>query len=93
MDALIHCQATQRSDDLHRALRQRFQKRGAVAFRQHAGVEDDDDAAVLLRANEPPDALAQFQDRLGQRILGERIAALRLDQLQPRLESRTGCSG
>ena len=50
----------------HRTLRQRFEKCGAVAFRQNARVEDDDDPAVLLRADEPPDALAQLQDRLGQ---------------------------
>src|SRR5260221_3975279 len=76
------------SDDLHQAFRQRAEEGATVTLRQHARIEDDDDPAVLLRADQPAHALPQLQDRLGQRVFGERIAALRLDEFQPRFDQR-----
>src|SRR4029434_6678820 len=72
-------------EHLHRALRQRPEKRLAVLLRQDARVEDDDDALVLLCADEAPDALAKFENRFGERILGEGVAAAAFDFFQSRL--------
>ena len=55
----------------------------AVLFCQDPRVEDDDDAFVLLRANEATDTLAEFQNRLRERILGEWIPAAAFDFLEP----------
>ena len=48
--------------DLHRALGQGVKECVDVGLCKDAGVEDDDDALVLLGADEVPDALAEFED-------------------------------
>jgi len=50
------------SHNLHRALRQRTEEGAAVILREHARVEDYDDAFVLLGPDEATDALAEFED-------------------------------
>ena len=58
-----------------RASRQRVQKHAAVGFDEHARVEDHDDAAVGLGADQPAEALLQLDDGFGKLILVERAAA------------------
>src|SRR5439155_4259651 len=45
-------------------------------------------AAIALAADEPPGALLQRVRGLGDEILGERIAAVRLEPLDARLDER-----
>jgi hypothetical protein len=54
------------SHNLHRALGHGLQKRLAILLRQHAVVQDHHDAGVRLGADQAADALAEFQDGLGQ---------------------------
>jgi hypothetical protein len=63
------------SHHLHRALRQRSQEGAPVVLREHARVEADDDAFVLLGADEAADALAEFEDGFGERVVAEGVAA------------------
>src|SRR5213078_1811192 len=53
-----------RLHDFHRALWQRVEKRLAIALREDPVVQHDHDAAVRLRADQPPHALTEFQDGL-----------------------------
>src|SRR3954451_15698420 len=48
---------------------QRLQERPAVAAGAQARVEDRDDAAVAVPADQPAEALAQLQDGRRQRVL------------------------
>src|SRR5262249_43566656 len=75
-------------DDFHRALWQRLHEGPAVRPRHDAIVENDDDATVTLCSNQTTHALAKFQDRFGQGILGERIAAAPLDEFEFRFDER-----
>src|ERR1700674_5882014 len=74
------------SDYFHRTFRKRFQKGPAVRAGHDAVVEDHDNTLIALRPNEPAYALTKFQDRLGQRIFREGIAATRLHQFQLRFD-------
>ena len=60
------------------ALRQRLQEPPAIPLGQHARVEDDHDARVGLRADQPAEALLQLDDRLRHLVVEERLAAARL---------------
>src|SRR5688572_5579522 len=50
----------------HRTLGNRVEKRPAIGFRKDAVVEDDDDALIVVPADEAADALAEFEDGFGQ---------------------------
>jgi hypothetical protein len=78
----------QQLDDFRRTLRQRLHEGAAIGFGHDPIVENDDDAAVGLGANQTADALPKFQDRFRQRILGERVAAARLNQFKLRFDQR-----
>ena len=54
------------SHHLHRALRQGAEEGAPVVLGEDARVEDDDDAFVLLGADEAADALAEFEDGFGE---------------------------
>ena len=47
-------------------------EKAAVGLGADAGIENDDDAAVLLRANQAAEALPQFYHRFGQLVIPER---------------------
>jgi len=55
----------------------------AVAFVDDAGIEDNYDSGIGLAADQPPEALLEFDDCRGKLIVEERVAALLLYLLQP----------
>ena len=55
----------------------------AVAFVDDAGIEDNDDSGIGLAADQPAEALLEFDDCRGELIVEERVAALGLYLLQP----------
>src|SRR5690349_1184241 len=61
-----------------------IEKDPAIAFGFHPAVEDDDDAGIGLRANEPAEALFQLNDRFGDGVFHEGVSAGALDRFQPR---------
>ena len=73
-------------DGFDRTLRQRGQERLAVALCENAIVQDDDNARIGLGSNQAADALAEFEDRLGQGKIREGISAARLDALNARFD-------
>src|SRR5438477_6513111 len=77
---------TEHSDHFHRTFRQRFQEGTAIRARHDAIIKDHDDSPIALRPNEAAHALTEFQDRLGQRIFGEGVAARRLYEFQFRFD-------
>ena len=60
----------------------------AVAARAQAGVEDGQDAAVALGAEQTPHALLQADDRRRHLVVAERVAALLAHAVHPRLHHR-----
>src|SRR5262245_59592861 len=68
--------------------RQRVQEPAAVGLRAHARVHHDDLAAVLVAADQASEALAELQDRLGQRMVAERVTPFRAQRLETRLYER-----
>src|SRR5262245_53701500 len=76
------------SDNFHRALGQRVEERLAVTFGQDAIIQNDDDARVGLCADESAHALAELQDRFGQRELAEGIAPARFDGFNSSFDQR-----
>ncbi len=56
-------------------VRQGFQEEVSVALGEDAVVEDADEAAVFRGADEAADALAEFQDGLGDAVFHEGISA------------------
>ena len=65
------------SDHFHRAFWQGFKECFAILFDENPVIQHDDNASVGFRANQPAHPLSKFQNRLRQRVLRERIAALR----------------
>ena len=61
------------SNNFHRTFRQRVEKGLAVLLRQHAIIQHHDDAGVGFGANQPANALAEFQNRLRQGKVAEGI--------------------
>ncbi len=53
----------------------RVEERSPIRFCEHTWIEDYDDPAVGFRADQPAEALFELDDRLGNLIVGERIAA------------------
>ncbi len=51
----------------------------ALGLGPDAGVEDDGDAYVLPRADDPADALAEFEDGFGDAVFHEAVAAAVFD--------------
>src|SRR5213595_394323 len=74
--------SSEQLDNFHRTLWERLHKGAAVGFCHDAIVEDDNDAAVAFGSNQAAYPLSKFEDRFGQGILSERIAAALLDQFQ-----------
>ena len=56
-------------------------KHRAVVLRDEPRISDDDDSTVALRADEPPEPLAEAYHRLRQRVVAEGTTALSLDTL------------
>ena len=75
------CDRCERSHNFHRTFRQGVEKRLAVLLGQNAVVQHHHDAGVGLGADQPADALAEFQNRLGQGKFAEGIAAARFNRL------------
>ena len=71
-----------------RAVRQRFEEHAAVGLGLHPRIEDHDDPPVALRADQPAEALPQFDHRLGQLVIPEGVAAGRADRFQAGFEQR-----
>ena len=57
-------------------IRQRAQKNSAIAFVQHAPVEDQYRSAVITTPDQASEALAEFDNRLGHGKITEGIAAV-----------------
>ncbi len=74
--------------DHARAVGQRVEEGAAVGLGQDAGVEDHDDAAVGPGADQPAEALLELDDRLGDLVVDERVAAAAADVLEPGLQQR-----
>src|SRR5205814_9514164 len=72
----------------HRALWQGGKKSPAVGTGHDSIIQDHHDAVIAFRADETADALAQFQDRFWKRVFRERVAAVRFNQFQLRLDQR-----
>src|SRR5690606_4762397 len=68
--------------------RQRGDEFAAVGLGHDAAVQHDDGAAIHLAANQSPETLLELEDRLGQGILDERLAAARFDALHARFDER-----
>ena len=79
--------------DLDRALWNSPQKRAAVWLVDDPAVEHDDRAGIRLAADEAADALAKFEDSLGERIAFEGPPALGLDRFEAGLGERVVGSG
>src|SRR6185437_15906077 len=62
--------------------RQRVEKYFAVALCRDAAVEQDDDPAIGLAANQPAETLLEFDDRFGDGIFHERISAATGDRFE-----------
>src|SRR6185436_11880361 len=75
-------------DDLNGALRCGFQESFAVAFVQHAIVQNHNDPAVIFGSNQSAHTLPELQNRFGQGKLGKGIAAARFDSFQARFDKR-----
>src|SRR5437879_4173875 len=71
------------------ALRQRIQKRAAVAFGQHPGIEDDDHARVLLAADQSAKTLFELEHGLGHLIIEEWATSASFDSLHAGLDDRS----
>src|SRR5919198_4820824 len=61
-----------------RAPRQRGQERAPVTARAQTRIEDGDDTAVAVAADEPTESLPQLQHRGWQRVVAEPVAAVPL---------------
>src|SRR6266478_9297641 len=64
---------------LQRAFRQRFEEGAAILFGEDAVIQHDDDAGVGFGTDEPAHALAEFENRFGQREFAESVAAAGFD--------------
>ena len=73
--------------------RQRGEKAPSVRPRAQPRVEDRDDAAVRVAADQPAEALPELEHRRGQRVVAEPVAARRRDALAARLDQRVARSG
>ena len=60
-----------------RARRKRGEERAAVRARAQARIEDRDDAAVVVAADQPAEALPELEHRRRQRVVAEPVAARR----------------
>jgi hypothetical protein len=65
--------------NFHGTFWQRIEKGLAVLLGQNAVVENDHDAAIGFGANQPPHALAKFQDGFRQGKFREGISAARFN--------------
>ena len=70
-----------------------LEERPAVGLRAHARIEDRDHPAVGVRADQPPDALAQLKHGGWKRVLAEPVSAECVDPLAPRLDERIAGRG
>ena len=71
-----------------RAVGQGVEEGAAVGLGQDARIEDHDDPAVGLGADQPAEALLELDHRLGDLVLDERVAAAAADVLEPGLQQR-----
>ena len=67
-------------------LRQGLQEDLTIPPCQHAVVEDDGDAAILLRADETTDALPEFEHGFRHGVLHKGIAVTFADLFKPRFD-------
>ncbi len=72
----------------HRGGGEGTEEDAAVALLDHPAVEDEDDAAVVAVADEAAEALLETQDRLGDGVGAERVAAGSFDGLGAGFENR-----
>src|SRR5581483_3144455 len=75
-----------------RATRKRLEEDAAVGAAAQPRVEDRDDAAVRVAADQAPEPLPELQDGGRQRVLAEPVAARPLDRLAAGLvQGVAGC--
>ena len=60
----------------------------AVALGPNAWIEDRHEAGVGASADQPADSLLELDDRFGDLIVHERVAAVGANRFEPRFEQR-----
>ena len=68
--------------------RQTFEEEAAVALGAHARIEDHHLAGVVAAADQPAEALLELDDRFGQLVLQERVAAAGADRVETGFDQR-----